>query len=428
MKNLLFLTSKAATYELSCEPCIERKSSNFTEIKMRLLVGNCLIAVLLLVAGCGKNDAAANGATSGANSGASANPAASAPPVTVAVAQQQPVPIEIDAIGNAQPYRTVQVKSMVDGQIDQVALKQGQDVRAGQVMFQLDKRPFKAALDQALGKLAQDEATAANNKALATRANTLLKEGILATQDVQTSDAQAQASAAAVQADKAAVEQARVNLGYTDIVAPINARAGAVLINLGNLVKANDTNPLTTLNEVEPIYVSFNIPEAQLAELRARGEKNLKVMAYPPNQQQGAQGTLSFIDNAVDATTGTIRLMATFPNRDRRLWPGQYLNVKLVLGTDPHAIVVPSTAVQAGQQGKFVYVVQKDGTAVATPVKSSRSYQQLAVIDSGVTAGQSVVVDGQARVVPNSKVNVVKTQQTTVSQPTKEAALTGESQ
>lgn len=395
---------------------------------MRLLVGNCLIALLLLVVGCGKSDKAATGAASAGNRGPSANAVAAAPTVTVAVAQQQPVPIEIDAIGNAQPYRAVQVKSMVDGQIDRVGLRQGQDVRAGQVMFQLDKRPFKAALDQALGKLAQDEATAANNKALATRANTLLKEGILARQDVQTTDAQAQASAAAVQADKAAVEQAKVNLGYTDIIAPINARAGAVLINLGNLVKANDTNPLTTLNEIEPIYVSFNIPEAQLSELRARGEKNLKVMAYPPNHQHGAQGKLTFIDNAVDATTGTIRLMATFPNHDRQLWPGQYLNVKLVLGTDPHAIVVPSTAVQAGQQGKFVYVVQKDGTAVATPVKSSRNYQQLAVIDSGVTAGQSVVVDGQARVIPNSKVNVVKTQQTTASQPTSEAALSGESQ
>jgi multidrug efflux system membrane fusion protein len=395
--------------------------------KMRLLVGNCLIAVLLLVVGCGKSDKAVNGAASGANSGASGN--AAVPAVTVAVAQQEPVPIEIDAIGNAQPYRTVQVKSMVDGQIDRVGLKQGQDVRAGQIMFQLDKRPFKAALDQALGKLAQDEATAANNKALATRANTLLKEGILATQDVQTTDAQAQASAAAVLADKAAVEQARVNLGYTDIVAPISARAGAVLINLGNLVKGNDTNPLTTLNEIEPIYVSFNIPEAQLAELRARGEKNLKVMAFPPNQQQGAQGTLTFIDNAVDATTGTIRLMATFPNHDRRLWPGQYLNVRLVLGIDPHAIVVPTTAVQAGQQGKFVYVVQKDGTAVAMPVKSTRNYQQLAVIASGVAAGQSVVVDGQARVVPNSKVNVVKTLPTnTSSQPAREAALSGESQ
>jgi len=395
---------------------------------MRLLVGNCLIAVLLLVAGCGKNDKAANSAASGANPSASSNAAASAPPVTVAVAQQEPVPIEIDAIGNAQPYRTVQVKSMVDGQIDRVGLQQGQDVRAGQIMFQLDKRPFKAALDQALGKLAQDEATAANNKALAARANTLLKEGVLAAQDVQTTDAQAQSSAAAVQADKAAVEQARVNLGYTDIVAPISARAGAVLINLGNLVKANDTNPLTTLNQIEPIYVSFNIPEAQLAEMRARGGKNLKVTAFPPNQQQVAQGTLTFVDNAVDATTGTIRLMATFLNRDRRLWPGQYLNVKLVLGIDPHAVVVPSTAVQAGQQGKFVYVVQQDGKAVTTPVKSTRNYQQLAVIDSGVTPGQSVVVDGQARVVPNSKVNVVKTLQSTSSQPSREAALSGESQ
>lgn len=393
-------------------------------MQMRMLVGKWLIAVLLVVVGCGKSDNAKSGAASPGSS------AAPAPPVTVAVAQQQPVPIEIDAIGNAQPYRTVQVKSMVDGQIDQVALKQGQDVRAGQIMFQLDKRPFKAALDQALGKLAQDEATAANNKALAARANSLLKEGVLAAQDVQTTDAQAQASAAAVQADKAAVEQAKVNLGYTDIVAPISARAGAVLINLGNLVKANDTNPLTTLNEIEPIYVAFSIPEAQLAELHARGGKNLKVTAYPPNQQQGAQGTLTFIDNAVDATTGTIRLMATFPNHERRLWPGQFLNVTLVLGTEPHAIVVPSTAVQAGQQGKFVYVVQQDGKAMATPVKSSRNYQQLAVIDSGVSAGQSVIVDGQARVIPNSKVNVVKTLQTptTSSQPAKEAALSGESQ
>jgi len=380
------------------------------------------MAALLLVAGCGKS--------SSNNAASPANAAASAPPVTVAVAQQQPVPIEIDAIGNAQPYRTVQVKSMVDGQIDRVALQQGQDVRAGQMLFGLDKRPFKAALDQAEGKLAQDEATAANNKALAARANILLKQGVLAAQDAQTTIAQAQSSAAAVQADKAAVEQAKVNLGYTDIYAPISARAGAVLINLGNLVKANDTNPLTTLNEIEPIYVSFNIPEAQLAALHARGGKNLKVMAFPPNQQQGAEGRLTFIDNAVDATTGTIRLMATFPNHERRLWPGQFVNVTLVLGTDSHAIVVPSTAVQAGQEGKFVYVVKQDGTAVTTPVKSSRNYQQLAVIDRGVSQGESVVVDGQARVVPNSKVNVVKTVQIPAlsNQPASEAALSGESQ
>ena len=391
-------------------------------MQMRLLIGSWSLAALLLVAGCGKG--------SQNNAASPANAAASAPPVTVAVAQQEPVPIEIDAIGNAQPYRSVQVKSMVDGQIDRVALQQGQDVRAGQLLFGLDKRPFKAALDQAEGKLAQDEATAANNKALAARADILLKQGVLAAQDVQTTNAQAQASLAAVQADKAAVEQAKVNLGYTDIYAPISARAGAVLINLGNLVKANDTNPLTTLNEIEPIYVSFSIPEAELQELHARGGKNLKVMAFPPNQQQGAEGRLTFIDNAVDATTGTIRLMATFPNHDRRLWPGQFVNVKLVLGVDPHGIVVPSTAVQAGQAGKFVYVVKQDGTAVATPVKSSRNFQQLAVIDSGVSQGESVVVDGQARVVPNSKVNVVKTVQTPApsNPPTSEAALSGESQ
>src|SRR5690348_1043149 len=178
---------------------------------MRFIVANLTLFSLLLFAGCGQKQQT----TVSANEG---------PPVTVAVAAQQPVPIEIDAIGNAQPYRTVQVKSMVDGQIDRVALQQGQDVRAGQTLFELDKRPFKAALDQALGKLAQDEATAANQKALAARANSLLKEGVLALQDVQTTNAQAQASAAAVQADKAAVETARVNLGYTDIKAPIDAR------------------------------------------------------------------------------------------------------------------------------------------------------------------------------------------------------------
>jgi membrane fusion protein, multidrug efflux system len=383
---------------------------------MRFFLGSAFLALLLLLFGCGSKE---NGSTAKAAAPASA----AAPAVTVAVSRQQPVPIEINAIGNAQPYRTVQVKSMVDGQIVRVDFKQGDDVRAGQLLFELDKRPFQAALDQALAKLAQDEATAANNKALAARANALLQQGVLATQDVQTTNAQFQSSAAAVQADKAAVETARVNLGYTDIRVPISGRAGAILVNLGNLVKANDTNPLTTINQIEPIYVSFNIPEADLTRLRARGANHLKVGASPPNQQQSpAQGTLSFIDNAVDATTGTIRLMGTFPNRDRRLWPGEYLNVQLVLGTDPNAVVVPTTAVQSGQQGKFVYVVQPDGTAVATPVKTSRNYEQFAVIDSGVAPGKSVIIDGQERVVPNARVNIVRTVQTAPSSAAKENA------
>lgn len=331
-------------------------------------------------------------------------------PVTVALAEQAPIPIELDAIGNAQSFRTVQVKSMVDGQIKRVLFKQGDEVRAGQMLFQLDKRPFQAALDQALGKLGQDQATAANAKAQAARDDALLKAGVLAPQDAQAQEAQAAAYAAAVQADKAAVETARVNLGYTDIRAPIGGRAGAILVNLGNLVKANDANPLTTINQIRPIYVAFNIPEAQLPAVRARAQAGLQVQALVPDQAKAETGTLSFIDNSVDQTTGTIKLMGTFRNQDQKLWPGQFFNVRLVLGTDAHAIVVPASALQTAENGgKYIYVVQADGTAVMQPVKSARTYRQLAVIDNGIKPGQRVVVDGQYRVIPNSKVEVVRT-------------------
>ncbi len=339
----------------------------------------------------------------------SARPAFPPAPVTVAVAEQASIPLQLNAIGNAQAYRAVQVKSMVDGQIQRVLFKQGDDVRAGQFLFQLDKRPFQAALDQAQGKLAQDEATAANSRTQAARDDALLKAGVLAPQEAQAQEAQAAAYTAAVQADKAAVETARVNLGYTDIRAPIGGRAGAILVNLGNLVKANDANALTTLNQISPIYVAFNIPEAQLPAVRAKAQRGLQVQAFVPNQAQPEVGTLSFIDNSVDQTTGTIKLMGTFRNQDRKLWPGEFFNVRLVTGVDPHAIVVPATAVQNGESGKYVYVVQPDTTAVMQPVTSSRTYRQLAVIDKGIQPGQRVIVDGQYRVIPNGKVQVVRT-------------------
>jgi multidrug efflux system membrane fusion protein len=357
-----------------------------------------------------------------------ARPAFPAAPVTVAVAEQTPVPIEVNAIGNAQAYRTVQVKSMVDGQIERVLLKQGDDVRSGQLMFQLDRRPFQAALDQAEGKLAQDEATAANARAQAARSDALLKAGVLAPQDAQAQEAQAAAYTAAVKADKAAVETAHVNLGYTDIRAPISGRAGAILVNLGNLVKANDTNPLTTLNQVTPIYVAFNIPEAQLPAVRARAQAGLQVQAFVPNDPQPELGTLTFIDNAVDQTTGTIKLMGTFRNQSRKLWPGQFFNVRLVLGTDPHAVVVPASAVQNGENGKYIYVVKADGTAVMQPVTSSRNYRQLAVVDKGIQAGERVIVDGQYRVIPNTKVQIVRTVPVTPKQVADNAPASGDPQ
>jgi multidrug efflux system membrane fusion protein len=388
----------------------------------RIFSGILLVALGAALAGCG---------SSGGSGGASAKQGAGAPPqVTVSAAVQQPVPIETSAIGNAQAFRTVQVKSMVDGQIDRVLFQQGEYVHAGQTLFELDKRPFQAALDQAEGNLARDEATAANNQANAQRAEALLKQGIVAPQDAQTAVAQAQSSQAAVAADKAAVETAKVNLGYTVIKAPIEAKAGEILVNLGNLVKANDTNPLTTLNQIEPIYVSFNIPEAQLEAVRAGGIGKLPVAAAQPNSNQNETGTLTFVDNSVDPTTGTIKLLATFANHDRSLWPGEFLNVTLRLGVDRNAIIVPAAAVQTGPTGKFVYVVESDGTAKMAAVNSSRNYKQMAVIDSGIKAGDQVIVDGQMLVTPNAKVNVVKTVAATAGaeQVAQNSASTGNSQ
>jgi multidrug efflux system membrane fusion protein len=365
-----------------------------------------LMPLLLLAAGCGTSSENVQ-AASGKSGNTPGGPPA--PAVTVAVAGQRQIPNEISAIGNVQAYRSVQVKSMVDGQIDKVLLHQGDDVKAGQLLFQLDKRPFQAALDQSQAKLAQDEATSANSQAQAQRATTLLQQGILAAQDAQATQSQAKANAAAVQADKAAVETAKLNLGYTDIRAPISGRAGAILINLGNLVKANDTNPLTTINQLQPVYVSFNVPETALSSIRAKGAGHLQVRAALQNEPAPESGTLTFIDNAVDATTGTIRLMATFPNRNERLWPGAFSNVTLQTGVNAHAVVVPAVAIQTGPQGKYVYVIGSDGIAGMRTVKTSQTYGQLAVVDSGVSPGEQVVVDGQIRVIPGRKVNVART-------------------
>ena len=354
---------------------------------------------LVVVSGCGsKNDT---------KQAANTPPPAAA--VTVAVAEQQPVPIQITAIGTAQAYRTVEVRSQVNGQIQRVLFRQGDSVKKGQILFQLDKRPFQAALDQAVGTLAKDKANAVDQRAQANRDNALLKAGVIAVQMAQQQEAAAQSAQAAVQADQAAVETARVNLSYTDIKAPIDGRAGAILVNVGNVVQANSTNPLTVINQISPIYVQFSVPEAQLPELQKHKSGTLEVTAIPPNQTTGPTGKLTFINNAVDTATGTIQLMATFPNRDNVLWPGEFLNVQLQLGVEPNAVVVPAQAVQTSQQGNYVYVVQQNGTASMQPVTSSRDYRGLAVIQKGVQPGTRVVVDGQMRVIPNNPVNIVKT-------------------
>jgi multidrug efflux system membrane fusion protein len=365
-----------------------------------LLLALFLLAVGALLAGCSK------GSVQASQSGA---PGAARPPAPVVVAevQRRDIPIQVTAIGNVEAYQMVQIKSQVNGQIQNIFFKEGQDVHKGQLLVQLDKRPFQADLEKAIGTMKKDEAQAANSKLQADRYNELEKQGVIASQVADQQRAQAQADAAAVDADKAAVDAARVQLQYTDIDAPINGRTGALLINNGNLIKANDTPYLVQLNQISPIYVSFTIPEGQLAEVRRyETHKQLRVLAYPKGDSQAAEGVLTFIDNGVDTTTGTVRLKATFVNKDKRLWPGEYVDAVLELSVQKDATVVPTKAIQSGQQGSYVYIVTPQSTAESRPVVTAGTYQDLTVVSSGLEAGQKVIVDGQVRVAPNAKVAV----------------------
>jgi membrane fusion protein, multidrug efflux system len=361
------------------------------------------VAIASLTA-CGKKDPAQSG-------NASARPAA---PVVVAVAEQRDVPVQLSAIGNVESYQTVQIRSQVNGQIQSIFFKEGQDVHKGQLLFQLDKKPFQADLDKATGMLQHDEAQAANSRLQAERYNVLETQGVASKEQADQVRAQAKADASAVYADRAAVDAAKVQLQYTDIKAPIDARTGALLMNVGNLVKANDTPFLVQLNQVTPIYATFSIPENQLDAVRKFAAGNLKVLAFPKGQNTNpAEGKLTFIDNGVDMQTGTVKLKATFANKDRRLWPGQYVDVVLNLSTRRQAVLVPTKAIQSGQQGPYVYVVTPQSTAESRNVETSGTYQNSTIIAGGVSAGEKVVVDGQLRVAPNAKVLVQSTVPTT---------------
>jgi multidrug efflux system membrane fusion protein len=369
-------------------------------------------AAVLALSGCGSKEQVQ------VAGGPAGRPAA---PVVVTSVEQRDIPVQIHAIGNVEAYQTVQIRSQVNGQIQKIFFKEGEDVREGQQLFQLDKRPFQADLDKATGQMKHDQAQAENSRLQAERYSGLEKEGIAAHEQADQLRAQAKAEAAGVEADKAAVEAARVQLQYTDILAPINARAGVLMINLGNLVKANDTPYLVQLNQVTPIYVTFSVPESNLDRVRQRfNSGQLKVLALPKGQSDSpVNGRLTFIDNGVDTTTGMFKLKATFQNKDRRLWPGQFVDVALELSTQKNAVVVPTKAIQSGQQGDYVYVVRTDSTAESRPVKQAGTYQNLTLIAEGLKPGEQVIVNGQMRVAPNAKVVVQSTMPAT---PTNAAA------
>ena len=384
-------------------------------------------------------------------------------PVSVGTVVQKAVPVQIRIIGNVQAYSTVTVKSIVGGEISQVHFTEGRDVKKGDLLFTIDPRPLEAALRQAEANLARDiaqvgqvEADLSKNNALvkqaeanlerdiaqaenarveAKRYESLIEKQVVSRQQydqfrtnaealeatvradraakesseaaVRSSKAALENARAAVRADQAAVDNAKVQLSYCFIRSPMDGRTGNLLVQRGNVVKANDINMLT-INQVNPIYVAFSVPEQNLPEIKKyMAGGSLKVEALPPNDTQGAeQGILTFIDNTVDKTTGTILLKGTFANKERRLWPGQFVNVVLTMTTQSDAILVPSQALQTGQDGQFVFVLKPDLTVEFRPVVVNRTINHEAIIEKGLQDGEKVVTDGQLQLVPGAKAEV----------------------
>jgi multidrug efflux system membrane fusion protein len=345
----------------------------------------------VLSAGCAKKDP----------------PRPPAVPVTIGTAETRAVPYELSATGVVEPIQTVAVQAQVSGPIVRIAFREGQDVKKGQVLFELDPRPFQAALKQAEGLLARDHATAANAEEQAKRYSTLAEKEYVTAEQNDAARSSAAAASATVSASQAAVDQARLNLQYATIRAPISGRTGSLRVREGNLVRSSDATPLVTINQIQPILVRFAVPASHLSAIQRYRSGDIKVFASPTGGSgAGSEGTLAFVDNAVDTTTGTILLKGRFPNTDGALWPGEFVNVRLQLYVDPKALVVPASAVVSGQQGSFVFVIQPDSSAATRPVKVARTAGDVAIVSGDVKPGDRVVTDGQLRLRQGSKVQI----------------------
>lgn len=383
-------------------------------------------------------------------------------PVVSTQASRQTMPILVQTTGTVQAYSTIALKSQIDGQLIGVYFREGQAVQKGDLLFRIDPRPLQAALDQAIANrtktvaqvsqaqaqvnqaqaqvnqakanVAKDLAQAKNADVQAGRYATLVNEGAVSREQadqyrtnadaqratvtadqsnvgnaiaaVDSARANVENAQAAVSAADAQVDSAKVQLSYASIYAPNDGQLGKLNVNQGNLVKANDTNPLVTISQVRPIYVEFSIPQRQLSELKQyQAQRRLQVEARSPQDSgQPVRGELVFVDSGVDNTTGTIKLRASFPNADGRLTPGQFVNVTLKLSEEPNAIVVPAAAVQAGQNGSFVYVIKSDQTVEARNVTTGQTVANQTVIKTGLQAGDRVVTDGQFNLTPGAKV------------------------
>jgi membrane fusion protein, multidrug efflux system len=331
-------------------------------------------------------------------------------PATVGTVQRKDVPVYLNGLGTVQAYNTVTVNTRVDGQLEKVDFKQGQDVNAGDVLARIDPRPFQAALDLAKATKAKDQAQFENAKLDLQRYQ---KGGPLANtqQQIDTQAALVQQFEATVQADQANIEAAQVQLDYTTVRAPLSGRTGIRLVDQGNIVHATSTTGLVVITQLQPIYVQFTLPQDQLQEVmqQMRASKApLQVVAQGrDDQRQLATGTLAFVDNQIDQSTGSVRLRATFPNESYALWPGQYINVRLLLKTLPQVVTVPSTAVQRGPNGMYVYVVKPDSTVAMQPVSVEQMSGGTSVVEKGLAPGTQIVIAGQYRLQPGTRIQDV---------------------
>jgi multidrug efflux system membrane fusion protein len=329
-------------------------------------------------------------------------------PVTTALVKREDVPIEVNAFGTVEASHTVDVVSQVTGLVTKVHFKEGDFVKAGDLLFTVDTRPYSASLAVARAELQRNEALAAQARSEAERTVKLQEEGLASAQQLAKANADAASATASVEMGRAQAQSARLNVSFTKIVSPLNGRTGALLVHSGNVVHANDAKPLVVIRNLSPIFVRFAVPQELLPSIRAgMGKEPLRVRATPRGVgAKTVEGPLTFLENTVDAATGTLALKATFMNAEQTLWPGAAVDVVLQLGVDEQALVVPEAAVQAGQSGSYAFVVGKDGRAEQRSVEISRTTSKLALIRAGLSADETVVVDGQVRLRHGTKVTV----------------------
>lgn len=333
-------------------------------------------------------------------------------PVVASVAHRKSVPVQMTAMGSVEAFQTISVRSRITAQIQKVLFREGQDVKKGDLLLELDCRTYEAALRQAQANLGRDKAHARHASEQSRRYADLVKKDYVARELYEQIQANSAALEATVKADEAFVESNRVQMQYCSIHSPIDGRTGMLKVNQGNIIKADDTEILT-INQIQPIHVAFAIPEKDLPRVRKYlAEKKLTVSAFIPGEERPETGELSFVDNAIDRTTGTITLKGTFSNRDKRLVPGQYVNVVLTLATVPDAILVPTRSVEQGQAGQYIYVIRPDATVEVRQVSIGQAFDDETVVLKGIKAGERVVTDGQMRLLPGAKVAVKGTPMT----------------